>query len=148
MQKEEYEEWMSIDKDILVTAILIDLEIFQAVCEQDQAIRVDDSDRDECVEENPSTNTEMRQDLDILKRGVQHRSTNFKKQYDCRRTLRIPGNEYPQLSCSDQMTDCISQSAEHSIFLNNLTSHNEAYRLPSEIKMASYSEQQRMSGAS
>ncbi|GBO01854.1 hypothetical protein AVEN_255752-1 [Araneus ventricosus] len=72
MQKEEYEEWTSIDEDIPVAATLTDLEICQADCEQDQAIKVDD----ECVEENPPTIAEMRQDLDILKRGVQHRSTN------------------------------------------------------------------------
>ncbi|GBN32683.1 hypothetical protein AVEN_55927-1 [Araneus ventricosus] len=79
MQKEEYEEWMSIDEDVLVAATLTDLEICPAVCKQDQAMKVDDSDGDECVEESPPTNAEMRQALDILKRGVQHRSTNFKK---------------------------------------------------------------------
>ncbi|GBM68069.1 hypothetical protein AVEN_147193-1 [Araneus ventricosus] len=71
---------MSIDKDIPVAATLTDLEICQAVCEQDQAIKVDDSGGDECVEENPPMNAEMRQALDILKCDVQHRSTNFKKQ--------------------------------------------------------------------
>ncbi|GBO43849.1 hypothetical protein AVEN_26463-1 [Araneus ventricosus] len=75
MQKEKCEERMSIDEDIPVPATLTDLEIFQV-------IKVDDSDGDECVEENPPTNAEMRQALDILKRGVQHRSTNFKKQYE------------------------------------------------------------------
>ncbi|GBN43970.1 hypothetical protein AVEN_274732-1 [Araneus ventricosus] len=82
MQKEEYEKWMSIDEDIPVAATQTDLEIFQAVCEQDQTIKVDDSEEDECVEENPPTNAELRQALDILKRGVQHHSTNFKIQYD------------------------------------------------------------------
>ncbi|GBN09107.1 hypothetical protein AVEN_162072-1 [Araneus ventricosus] len=43
MQKEDYEEWMSIDEDIPVAATLTDLDICQA-------IKVDDSDRDECVE--------------------------------------------------------------------------------------------------
>ncbi|GBL93562.1 hypothetical protein AVEN_59743-1 [Araneus ventricosus] len=70
------EEWMSIDEDISVAATITDLEICQAVCEQDQAIKVDNSDGDECVEANPPTNAEMRQTLDILKHGVQHRSTN------------------------------------------------------------------------
>ncbi|GBO29812.1 hypothetical protein AVEN_249202-1 [Araneus ventricosus] len=69
---------MSIDEDSPVAAILTDLEIFQAVCEQDRAMKVDDPDGDECVEENPPTNGEMKQTPDILKRGVQHRSTNFK----------------------------------------------------------------------
>ncbi|GBN31479.1 hypothetical protein AVEN_41967-1 [Araneus ventricosus] len=78
MQKEEHEEWMSINEDIPVAATLTDLEIFQVVCEQDQAIKVDDSDGDECVEENPPTNAEMRQALNILKCGVKHRSANFK----------------------------------------------------------------------
>ncbi|GBL66877.1 hypothetical protein AVEN_125461-1, partial [Araneus ventricosus] len=71
-QKEEYDEWMFIDEDIPVAATLTDLEICQA-------IKVDDSDGDECIEENPPTIAEMRQDLDISKRGVQYRSTNFKK---------------------------------------------------------------------
>ncbi|GBM44426.1 hypothetical protein AVEN_202966-1 [Araneus ventricosus] len=82
IQKEEYEEWMSIDEDIPVAATLTDLEIYQAVCQQDQTIKVDDSDGDECVEENPPTNAEMRQSFNILKLGVQHLSTNFKKQYE------------------------------------------------------------------
>ncbi|GBO18975.1 hypothetical protein AVEN_218471-1 [Araneus ventricosus] len=68
--KEEYEEWMAIDEDIPVAATLTDLEICQAVCEQDQAIKVDNSDGDEYVEENPPTNAEMRQAVDILNRGV------------------------------------------------------------------------------
>ncbi|GBO39957.1 hypothetical protein AVEN_220565-1 [Araneus ventricosus] len=72
MQKEE---WMPIDKDVPVAAPLTDMEICQTVCEQGQVIKVDDSNGDECVEENPPTNTEMRQALDILKRSVQHRST-------------------------------------------------------------------------
>ncbi|GBO42402.1 hypothetical protein AVEN_36860-1, partial [Araneus ventricosus] len=55
-QKEEYEEWMPTDEDIPVAATLTDLEICQAVCEQDQAIKVDDLDGDECVEEKPPTN--------------------------------------------------------------------------------------------
>ncbi|GBM27940.1 hypothetical protein AVEN_146161-1 [Araneus ventricosus] len=75
MQKEEYKEWMSIDDDIPVAATLTDLEICQA-------IKADASDGDECVEENLPTNSEMRKALDILKRGVQHRSTSFKKQYE------------------------------------------------------------------
>ncbi|GBN87442.1 hypothetical protein AVEN_150159-1 [Araneus ventricosus] len=73
------EEGMSIDEDIPVGATLTDLEICQAVCEQVQVLKADDSDGDECVEENPPTNVEMRQALDILKRSVQHRSTNLKK---------------------------------------------------------------------
>ncbi|GBM02044.1 hypothetical protein AVEN_209740-1 [Araneus ventricosus] len=77
MQKEEYEEWVFIDEDIPATTTLTDLEICQPVCEQCQAIKVDDSDGDECVEENPPPIAEMRQALNILKRGVQHRSTNF-----------------------------------------------------------------------
>ncbi|GBM90224.1 hypothetical protein AVEN_121856-1 [Araneus ventricosus] len=77
-----YEKWLAIDEDIPVAATLTDLEIRQAVCKQDQAIKVDHSDGDECVEENPPTNAEMKQALDILKRSVQHRSTNLKKQYE------------------------------------------------------------------
>ncbi|GBL95835.1 hypothetical protein AVEN_114119-1 [Araneus ventricosus] len=48
--KEEYEQWMSIDEDIPVAATLTDLEIYQA-------IKVDDSDGDECVVENPPMKT-------------------------------------------------------------------------------------------
>ncbi|GBO30235.1 hypothetical protein AVEN_226545-1 [Araneus ventricosus] len=70
MQKEEYEEWMSTDEDIPVATTLTDLEICQVVCEQDQAMKVDDSDGDECVEENPPTNAEMKPALDIVQHGV------------------------------------------------------------------------------
>ncbi|GBN98082.1 hypothetical protein AVEN_75041-1 [Araneus ventricosus] len=87
MQKEENDEWMSIDEDIPVAATLIDFEICQAVCQQNQAIKVDDSDGDECVEENPPTKAKMRQALDILKCGEQYRSTNFKKQYKYERCI-------------------------------------------------------------
>ncbi|GBN30576.1 hypothetical protein AVEN_105398-1 [Araneus ventricosus] len=82
MQKEEYEEWMSIDEHIPIADTLSNLEICQAVCEQDQAIKVHDSDVDECVNENSPTSAEMRQALDILKCCVDHRSTTFlKKDY-------------------------------------------------------------------
>ncbi|GBL85677.1 hypothetical protein AVEN_193134-1 [Araneus ventricosus] len=79
MQKEEYEEWMAIDEDIPVATTLTNLEICQAVCEQDSAIKVDDPDGNKYLEENPP-NAEMRQALDSLKLGVQHRLTNVKKQ--------------------------------------------------------------------
>ncbi|GBM07740.1 hypothetical protein AVEN_98643-1 [Araneus ventricosus] len=95
MQKEEYEEWMSIDEDIPLAATITDLEICQAVCEQGQAIKVDDSNWDECVEENPPTNDEMRQALDVLKRGVHHRLKNFKKQYEHEQYI----NELLRTSC-------------------------------------------------
>ncbi|GBL81408.1 hypothetical protein AVEN_143697-1 [Araneus ventricosus] len=77
MLKEGYEEWMSIDQDISIAATVTDLEICQAVYEQDRAINVDVSYGDECVEENPSKKAEMREVHDILKPGVQHLSTNF-----------------------------------------------------------------------
>ncbi|GBM87277.1 hypothetical protein AVEN_184810-1 [Araneus ventricosus] len=76
---EKFEEGMSIEEDIPVVATLTDLEICQTVCEQDQVLKVDDSDGDECFEENPPTNAEIRQALHILKRSFQHRSTNFEK---------------------------------------------------------------------
>ncbi|GBN66648.1 hypothetical protein AVEN_73420-1 [Araneus ventricosus] len=79
MQKEVYEEWLSIDEAIPLAATITDLEICQTICEQDQALKVDYSDREECVEEHSPTNAEIRQALDILKRGVQNRSTNFRK---------------------------------------------------------------------
>ncbi|GBN04362.1 hypothetical protein AVEN_123316-1 [Araneus ventricosus] len=77
MQKEEYEEWMSIGEDIPLVATIIDFEICKDVSEKDPAIKVEDSDGDECVEKNPPTNAEMRQALHNVKCGVQHRSTNF-----------------------------------------------------------------------
>ncbi|GBM21091.1 hypothetical protein AVEN_200777-1 [Araneus ventricosus] len=80
---------MSIDEGIPVIATLTDLEISQAVCEQNQSIKVDDSDENECVEENPPTNAEMRQALDILKCGVQHSSKNFKKQYEYEQYINV-----------------------------------------------------------
>ncbi|GBN56861.1 hypothetical protein AVEN_237108-1 [Araneus ventricosus] len=78
MQKKENEEWMPIDEDIKSADTLTDLEIFQAACERDQAIKVDDPDGDKCVEESPPMNAEMRQALDILKHGYKHNSKIFK----------------------------------------------------------------------
>ncbi|GBN96788.1 hypothetical protein AVEN_261320-1 [Araneus ventricosus] len=46
MLKEEYEEWMTIDGNIPVDAELPNLEFSQAVCEQDPAINIADSDGD------------------------------------------------------------------------------------------------------
>ncbi|GBN05028.1 hypothetical protein AVEN_196677-1 [Araneus ventricosus] len=88
MLKEAYEEWMPTEEDIPVAATLSHLEICQAVCEQDKAIKVDDSDGDECVDENPPTNAEMRQALDISKRGMQHLSTHFKETIRVRKTYK------------------------------------------------------------
>ncbi|GBM52298.1 hypothetical protein AVEN_51729-1 [Araneus ventricosus] len=73
MQNEESDVWM---QDIPVA------KLSPSCCEQDQAIRVDDSDGDECVDENPRMNEEMRQALDILKRFAHHRLTNFREQYE------------------------------------------------------------------
>ncbi|GBL78604.1 hypothetical protein AVEN_65195-1 [Araneus ventricosus] len=70
---------MPIDKDIPVAATLTDLEICHAVCEQDQAMEVDNSGGNKCAIENPLMNTETRQALEIFKHGVQHCSTNFLK---------------------------------------------------------------------
>ncbi|GBM48903.1 hypothetical protein AVEN_91869-1 [Araneus ventricosus] len=75
-----------LKRKVPLASTLTDLEICQAACKQDEAIKVDDSDGDECVERNPPTNAEMRKALDILKRGVQHRSTNFEKQYEYEHT--------------------------------------------------------------
>ncbi|GBN32379.1 hypothetical protein AVEN_117301-1 [Araneus ventricosus] len=58
MQKEEYEERMSTDEDFPVAAILTDLEICQAVCEQDQAIKFDDSEGDEVLKKTFQRTTE------------------------------------------------------------------------------------------
>ncbi|GBN24743.1 hypothetical protein AVEN_255706-1 [Araneus ventricosus] len=69
MLKEGYEEWVVIYEDIALAATLADLEIWQVVCEQDQTTNVDDCGGDECVDENPPKNVEMRQALDISKRG-------------------------------------------------------------------------------
>ncbi|GBM62570.1 hypothetical protein AVEN_95549-1 [Araneus ventricosus] len=61
--KEEYELWMSIDKNILYQATtLTNLEIFQTICEQDKSINVDDSDGQEwgkkiCNERRNEANT-------------------------------------------------------------------------------------------
>ncbi|GBO27735.1 hypothetical protein AVEN_145248-1 [Araneus ventricosus] len=54
MLEEEYEKWMSIHEDIPVVTTLTDVKICQVVCEYDQAINVDDSNRAEHVEETSS----------------------------------------------------------------------------------------------
>ncbi|GBN20577.1 hypothetical protein AVEN_150509-1 [Araneus ventricosus] len=78
MLKEEYEEWMTIDGNIPVAAELPNLEFRQAVCEQDSAINIADSDGDNVL--TKILQRTPRQAIDILKNGVQYRSGNFKKQ--------------------------------------------------------------------
>ncbi|GBN44708.1 hypothetical protein AVEN_173915-1 [Araneus ventricosus] len=96
MQKEQYEEWMSICNDIPVAATLTDWTFAKQV----QAIKVD-SDGDECVEENPPTNAEMRLALDILKCGVQHRSTNFENNTSTNNINELLKNNCRQATSND-----------------------------------------------
>ncbi|GBM21970.1 hypothetical protein AVEN_69678-1 [Araneus ventricosus] len=67
MIKEEYEEWMAIDGNIPVAAELQNLEFRQAVCEQDPAINIVDSDGDNVL--TKILQRTPKQALDILKNG-------------------------------------------------------------------------------
>ncbi|GBN87622.1 hypothetical protein AVEN_139265-1 [Araneus ventricosus] len=78
MLKEEYEEWMTIDGNIPVPAELPNLKFRQAVCEQDPAINIADSDGDNVL--TKILLRTPRQAIDILKNDVQYLSTNVKKQ--------------------------------------------------------------------
>lgn len=82
MTEEDYEAWMVIDRDIPVAAKLTEAEILQTVCEETQNDDEDQEDDGITLNEKPPTNAEMRNALKILRRGVQHRSENFQKQYD------------------------------------------------------------------
>jgi hypothetical protein len=77
---------LSSDNNAEVVATMTMSEICQAVAD-DKSKLADESDsnctsQEEEILEPPPTNVQMREALQILRRGVQHRATNFQRHYE------------------------------------------------------------------
>jgi len=86
MSKEEFENWLDIDNIAEVVATVTVLEICQAVADDKSKLAEESesnctSKEEEILEALP-TNDHMREALRILRRGVQHRATNFQRHYE------------------------------------------------------------------
>jgi hypothetical protein len=84
--KEEFENWLDIDNNAEVVATMTVSEIYEAVG-NDKSRLAEESEsnctRKEEILEAPPTNAQMREALQILRRRVQHRTTNFQRHYEC-----------------------------------------------------------------
>jgi len=85
MSKEEFENWLDIDNNAEVVSTLTVSEICEAVA-NDKSTLAEESEsnctsKEEEILEAPPTNAQMREALQILRRGVQHRATNFQRHY-------------------------------------------------------------------
>jgi hypothetical protein len=82
MPKKEFENWLDIDNNAEVVAVMTVSEICQAVADgkskSAEEREFNCTSKEEETLEAPPTNTQMREAVRILRRGVQHRATNFK----------------------------------------------------------------------
>ena len=86
MSKEEFGNWLDIDNNAEVLATMTVSEIYEAV-PNDKSTLAEESEsnctsKEEEILEAPPTNSQMREALQILRRGVQHRATNFQRHYE------------------------------------------------------------------
>ena len=77
---------MDIDKNAEVVATMTVSEICQAVANDKSKIAEESesncTSKEEEILEAPPTNGQMREALQILRRGVQHRATNIQRHYE------------------------------------------------------------------
>jgi hypothetical protein len=85
LTQEVFDEWMSIDDNIEVAAKLTESDICQIVSEADQEsieeIDLEDDDDARSFVKPPSA-IEMRNALEVIRLGIQHRSGDFQKLYE------------------------------------------------------------------
>ena len=87
MSKEESENWLDIDNNVEVVATMTVSEICEAVVNDKSKLAEESesnctSKEEEEILEAPPTNAQMREALQILRRGVQHRATNCQRHYE------------------------------------------------------------------
>jgi hypothetical protein len=83
MSKEGFENWLNIDNNAEVVAKVTVSEICEA---NDKSKLAEESEskctsKEEEILEAPPTNAQLREAVQILHRGVQHRATNFQRHY-------------------------------------------------------------------
>jgi len=86
MSKEEFENWLDIYSSAEVVATMTVSEICEAVA-NDKSKLAEESEpnctsKEEEILEAPPTNAQMREALQILRRGVQHTATNIQRHYE------------------------------------------------------------------
>jgi hypothetical protein len=86
MSKGEFENWLDIDNNAKVVVKITVSEICEAVA-NDKSKLAEESEsnctnKEEDILEAPPTNAQMREALQILRRGVQQRATNFQMRYE------------------------------------------------------------------
>jgi len=92
MSKEEFGNWLDIDDNAEVVATMTVSEICEAVA-NDKSKLAEESEsnctsKEEEILEAPPTNAQMREALQFLRRGVQHRATNFQRHYEYEQFIR------------------------------------------------------------
>jgi hypothetical protein len=85
MPKEEFENWLDIDNNAKVVATMT-LSVICQVVADDKSKLAEESESDctskeEEILDAPPTNAQMREALQI-RRGVQHKATNFQRHYE------------------------------------------------------------------
>jgi hypothetical protein len=85
-QKKNFENWLDVDNNAEVVAAVTVSEIREAVA-NDKSKLAEESEsnctsKEEEILEAPPTNAQMREALQILRRDVQHRATNFQRHYE------------------------------------------------------------------
>jgi hypothetical protein len=92
MPKEESENWLDIDNNADVVATMTVSVICQAVADDKSKLAEEsESNFTHKVEETfeaPPTNAQRGEALRILRRGVQHRATNFQRHYECEQFIQ------------------------------------------------------------
>jgi len=86
MSKEEFENWLDIGNNAEVVATMTVPEIWKAFAYGKSKLSEENesnsTSKEEEILETPQTNAQMREALRILRRGVQHRETNFQRHYE------------------------------------------------------------------
>jgi hypothetical protein len=86
MSKEEFENWLDIDNNTEVVATMTLSDICEAVANGKSKLAEESesncTSKEEEIFEAPPTNAQVREASQILRRGVQHRATNFQRHYE------------------------------------------------------------------
>lgn len=81
MSTAEFEKWIAIDENIGVAENLTEDDICQIVQPSTSQVEAENEEEEDLETLQPPTNTEIRAALDVLRRAVQHKSTDFQTHY-------------------------------------------------------------------
>jgi hypothetical protein len=100
MSREEFENWLDIYNNAEVVTTMTVSEICEAVA-NDKSKLAEESEsnctsKEEEILEAPPTSAQMQEIPQILRRGVQHRATNFQRHYQYEQFIQGTTNCKPQ----------------------------------------------------